>query len=219
MKKVAIILAGCGQKDGSEIQETIAALLVLAQENISWDAFAPNILQANVVDHLNNVSCASENRNVLIESARLVRGKVQDLKSANLSNYDGIIIPGGVGVITNLCNYYSMGINFTLQADFAKFIMLAAKEKIPTVFICIAPIMIPKIYPNKVQMTIGNDPTIIKQMQSLGAVHAECSAAEIVIDQENNVISTPANMVAKDLNEVYQGVRKAILAQRELFYR
>jgi enhancing lycopene biosynthesis protein 2 len=40
MKKVALILSGCGVHDGSEIQETVLSLLALEQANINVDAKA-----------------------------------------------------------------------------------------------------------------------------------------------------------------------------------
>ena len=209
MNKIALILSGCGQHDGSEIQETTLTLLALEQNHIKWEAFAPNIPQVQVIDHSNNKNM-QETRNVLVESARLVRGKIRDLKQADVDNYDAIIIPGGLGVVTNLCDYYTKGVDFTLQDDFKKFISKASKTKIPTAFICIAPVMIPKIYSNSPRMTIGNDVKIADQMRSLGAVHIDCIAEEVVKDHENKIISTPANMVAKNIKQVYQGISKLI---------
>jgi enhancing lycopene biosynthesis protein 2 len=49
-KKIALILSGCGQRDGSEIQETVLSLLALNQANMDVDAFAPNISQEQVFD-------------------------------------------------------------------------------------------------------------------------------------------------------------------------
>ena len=215
MNKVAIILAGCGQNDGSETHETILTLLTLSQENISWDAFAPNIPQALVFDHLHRHH-AKENRNVLVESARLVRGKIRPLNEASPELYDAIIIPGGFGAVSNLCNYSEKGINFTFQLDFENFIFKAAKLKKPIGFICIAPIMIPKIYPNQPKMTIGNDPDMAKQMNFLGARHINCLATEVVIDRENMIVSTPANMNAKNISEVYQGIHKLVQELKNL---
>jgi enhancing lycopene biosynthesis protein 2 len=216
MKKIALILAGCGQQDGSEIQETVLTLLALAQENLSWDAFAPDILQTHVSNHLTKQPMPGEQRNVLTEAARLVRGKINQLTSAKINDYAGVIIPGGLGVVTNLCDYFTKGIDFTLQADVANFLQATAKAKLPTVFICIAPVMIPKIYPNKPKMTLGNDPKLAQQMTTLGAIHIACAADDIVLDETNKIISTPANMVAKNIQEVYQGIHKAIIAQKKL---
>lgn len=46
--------------------------------------FAPNIEQRDVVNHLKG-SPADEKRNVLVESARLARGNIQDLAELKVS--------------------------------------------------------------------------------------------------------------------------------------
>ena len=48
MKKVAVVLTGCGAKDGSEINEAVTLLLALDQHDIEYQAFAPDAYQAEV---------------------------------------------------------------------------------------------------------------------------------------------------------------------------
>lgn len=55
--------------------------------------FAPNTDQMHVVDHLKG-SPTEEKRNVLVESARLARGDIQDLSQLNVKDLDAIIFPG-----------------------------------------------------------------------------------------------------------------------------
>lgn len=55
--------------------------------------FAPNIEQRDVVNHLKG-SPADEKRNVLVESARLARGNIQDLAELKVSEFDAVIFPG-----------------------------------------------------------------------------------------------------------------------------
>ena len=53
MKKVAIILSGCGARDGSEIREAIFAMLALSKNSIKYDCFSVNKKQHIVYDHCN----------------------------------------------------------------------------------------------------------------------------------------------------------------------
>lgn len=55
--------------------------------------FAPNIEQRDVVNHLKG-SPTEEKRNVLVESARLARGNIQDLAELKASEFDAVIFPG-----------------------------------------------------------------------------------------------------------------------------
>lgn len=41
-------------------------------------------------------------RNVLVESARIARGKIQDLKDLKVQDFDAVIFPGGFGAAKNL---------------------------------------------------------------------------------------------------------------------
>jgi enhancing lycopene biosynthesis protein 2 len=46
-----------------------------------------------------------EKRNVLIESARIARGKIHPLSRYNASEYDALISPGGFGAAKNLSTF------------------------------------------------------------------------------------------------------------------
>jgi len=207
--KFALILAGCGQHDGSETHEVILTLLSMAQEDITWDAFAPDIKQRHVINHLTDKKEEGESRDVLKESARLVRGKIKPISEAEIANYDAVIFPGGVGAVANLCDWYNKREDFSFQQDVKRFIDAAVSAKKPMGFICIAPIMIPKIF-KAARLTIGNDQALSKQIAELGSEHVNCEATEVVIDQNHKVVSTPANMVARNINEVYEGIHKLV---------
>ena len=75
MKKFAVILAGCGRKDGSEINEAISLLLSIEQHHCEYQCFAPNRPQSEAIDHLTEKQ-TKEKRNILTEAARLARSKV-----------------------------------------------------------------------------------------------------------------------------------------------
>ena len=70
MKKVAVILSGCGVYDGSEIHEVCAALLAVHRAGAQAVVCAPDVGQMHVVDHLRGEPAADEERSVLVESAR-----------------------------------------------------------------------------------------------------------------------------------------------------
>ena len=43
-----------------------------------------------------------EERNILIESARIARGKIQSLSKLYVKDFDALILPGGFGAAINL---------------------------------------------------------------------------------------------------------------------
>lgn len=71
------------------LYRTVITKLTFPQVKI----FAPNTDQMHVVDHLKG-SPTEEKRNVLVESARLARGDIQDLSELSVKDLDAIIFPG-----------------------------------------------------------------------------------------------------------------------------
>jgi enhancing lycopene biosynthesis protein 2 len=209
MKKFALILSGCGQHDGSETHETILTLLSMDQENVQWEAFAPDVTQHRVVDHTTETVDQQGARSVLKESARLVRGKIKSMTVAKAEDYDAVVFPGGVGAVNTICDWFEKGTEFNFNYQVKKFIDEAVELKKPMGFICIAPMMIPKIY-RAAKLTIGNDKNLAAQIKEMGSEHIDCLACDVVVDSRNKVVSTPANMVASGIDEVYTGIRKLI---------
>jgi enhancing lycopene biosynthesis protein 2 len=213
--KFAIILAGCGQHDGSETHEVITTLLSIEQEHIEWFAFAPDRPQQRVINHVTNEEVGSESRNILTESARLVRGRIKPLDEINLDEFDAVIFPGGFGAVTNWCNWLTQGVNFHIEADIQNVVAAAREKNMPLGFICIAPVMIPKLCANAT-LTIGNDADIAEKITSMGGNHQDCLATDIVIDNTNKIVSTPANMLAQNLVELHTGIHKLVKAVAQL---
>nr|MCD4630308.1 isoprenoid biosynthesis protein ElbB [Proteus mirabilis] len=94
MKKIGVVLSGCGVYDGAEIHETVLTLLSIARSGAQAVCFAPDKAQADVINHLTGEPMA-ETRNVLIEAARITRGNIRPLSQAVSADLDALIVPGG----------------------------------------------------------------------------------------------------------------------------
>jgi len=70
--------------------------------------------------------------------------------------------------------------------------------------------MIALVYGQGSQGTIGTDPDIAAQLTTMGLNHISCPVDDVVIDHDNKVISTPAYMLAGNINEAAQGINKLI---------
>ncbi len=101
-KHVAVLLAGCGVYDGSECTEAVSTILHLERNGCTFDAFAPNKDMAHTVDHTKGEASENPARNVMIESARIVRGVIADVATFDVEKYDAVVIPGGFGAMKNL---------------------------------------------------------------------------------------------------------------------
>ncbi|XP_053792621.1 glutamine amidotransferase-like class 1 domain-containing protein 3, mitochondrial isoform X2 [Vidua chalybeata] len=157
-KRVALVLAGCGVFDGSEIHEASAALVHLSRSGAEVKIFAPNIEQRDVVNHLKG-SPAEEKRNVLVESARLARGNIQDLAELNASEFDAVIFPGGFGVAKNLCSWAVDGKNCTVNEHVNSTLQAFHSAKKPIGLCCISPVLAAKVFPG-CEVTVGQDKNV-----------------------------------------------------------
>ncbi|HSB98102.1 MAG TPA: isoprenoid biosynthesis glyoxalase ElbB [Spongiibacteraceae bacterium] len=212
MTKVAVVLAGCGVYDGSEIHEAVLTLLALDQRGIGYQCFAPNIPQLHVVNHLTGEVAPGETRNVLIEAARIARGKVLDLAEANAADFDALLVPGGFGAAKNLCDFAVKGSTMQVQPDFLRFAQTMHKAGKPIGLICIAPAMAAKIFGAGVECTIGNDAETAAAITAMGGKHIECPVEKAVIDKRNKLVTTPAYMLAQHIGEAAKGIDECVAA-------
>ena len=93
---------------------------------------------------------------------------------------------------------------------------MAAAGK-PLGFICIAPVIAAKVLGSrKVKLTIGNDPETAAALNALGAVHVDAPVDQIVVDEKNKVVSTPAYMLGPSIAPVSAGIEKLVAAVLEM---
>ena len=203
MKKFAVVLAGCGVFDGAEIHEATLTLLAIAQQGASYDIFAPDINQYHVINHLTHKEMA-EKRNVLVESARIARGKISPLSRFNAANYDAIIFPGGFGVAKNLATVAFDGPDAKVNPDVEAAVRAMHRAGKPIGALCIAPAVIAKIL-NGVEVTIGNDPGTISTIKKMGGIHIETTHGEVVVDKKNKIFTTPCYMLDATILQIYEG--------------
>ena len=208
-KKVAIILSGCGVYDGSEIYETTLVMLALDQANVAYQCIAPNIDQMHVLNHMTGEEM-QETRNVLVESARLARGEIIDLADANPDDYAGLIFPGGFGAAKNLSNFAVAGAEMAVNADVATFAQSIHQQKKVVGLICIAPALAPKIFGEGVQCTIGTDADTAAAIDAMGGKHQDCGVDAFYIDEDKNIVTTPAYMLAGRISEAAEGIEKLV---------
>ena len=215
-KRIGVVLSGCGVFDGSEIHEAVCTLLAIDRNGAEAICMAPD-MELNEVDHLTGKETGAK-RNVLVESARIARGKIKNIAEVKAADLDALIFPGGFGAAKNLCTFAFKGAEATIQPDVARLLKDMATAKKPIGAICIAPALIAatlgKDYAPKV--TIGNDSGTAGAINLTGSTHVECPVTEFVIDRENKIVSTPAYMLAGCISEAAVGIEKAVKAVIDL---
>ena len=204
MKKVAVVLTGCGAKDGSEINEAVTLLLALDQHDIEYQAFAVDAYQAEVCNHVTGRR-AEERRNMMVESARIVRGNILPMTNFKADDYDALFFPGGFGAAKNIFTYAYDGINFKVNKDVEKAIIDIHAQGKPIGAMCISPLMVAKVIGN-VNVTMGSDECQqAKEIEQMGCKHTATTHGGVAIDKENKIYTTPCFMLDATLKDIYQG--------------
>lgn len=214
MKKIAVILSGCGVYDGSEIHESTLTILAISKLGAKYNIYAPNIEQFHVVNHLTG-EVMNEKRNVLIEAARISRGNIKPLNELNVNNYDAVILPGGYGAAKNLSNFATDGVNLVVNSELQKVIVEFNNKSKPIGALCIAPVIIAKIIKGA-ELTIGNDNATADVLNSLGATHKESRVDEITVDLSKKIVTTPCYMLDSNISNIYLGIEKLVAKIIEL---
>lgn len=211
MAKVAVILAGCGFLDGSEVHESVLTLLALAQRNHEVRCFAPDIPQRRVVNHLTGEE-VEESRNVLVEAARIARGEISPLQELDVSQFDAIMLPGGFGAALNLSDYALKQENCSVDPDLRRVITQAHKAKLPIGATCITPAPLAKIFQDitPVVMTLGSSADSSKQLECMGMKAKSATVYEMIADEENKVYTTPCYMEPPNLAGMFEGICKVV---------
>ena len=212
MKKIGVVLAGCGAQDGAEIHESVITLLALDRANVETIIMAPDMNQFHVINHLKG-GTMDPARNILVEASRIARGNIVPVGTISGNQLDALVFPGGTGMAKNIFDYSMTGPDCIVIKDVERLVMEILKDNKPIGAICIAPVMIAKVLQNmgrKGLVTGGYNQQISLDINAMGIEVQKVGPEDIVIDHDNKIISTPAYVEAKSIREVAIGIEKLI---------
>lgn len=211
MVNVAVVLSGCGHKDGSEIREAVITLLALDRAGAKVQIFAPAINQHHVVNHLTGDTSYTETRNVLVESARIARGDIQELSKAKVEDFDALVLPGGFGAAINLSNVAltTDPAQVTVIPELKALIMDFLTIRKPIGAICISPAVLVAAVREaaKPTVTVGDNAELIT---NLGGHHIVCDTDAMCYDAAHHIASCSAYMRQDTISHVAEGIEKVI---------
>lgn len=215
MPRIGIVLSGCGVYDGAEIHEAVLSMYYLKKYGNELLIMAPNVDQAHVVNHLTGAEAQGQKRNVLEESARIARGNIVDTATVSAKDFDALVFPGGFGAAKNLVSFAFDGADCSILPDIKRLIKETVDAKKPLAAVCIAPVVVARALEDsgiKAKLTIGNDEATAAAINAMGAEHIESPVKEVLIDTHHNIITNPAYMLAADIAEVGEAVKKTMQA-------
>lgn len=218
MKKVAVILSGCGYLDGSEIRESVLTLLALDTANIEYQIFAPDEPLFHVIDHASGEINMIERRNILQEAGRIARGEISSLDQLNENEFDGLLLPGGFGVAKNLSTFAFKGAEARVHSTVASILKAFHQNKKPIGAICISPALLALTFGDlRPNITLGSDVNTAKEIEKTGSIHHVCQTSSCVVDKQNLFVTTPAYMDDQaGLKDVFLGIKSLVNAMTTL---
>lgn len=213
MKKIAVILSGCGNRDGSELQESLSLLLAIDRRGWQYQCFAPEGL-FEVVPHI-DVQDEEEEGTVLdifVESARIARGNLLPLEEYRPADYDALALPGGMGAARNLSTFAFDGPRMEVMDSVQDAILETYRAHKPVVAMCIAPMVLAKVLGRyEVELTLGPDDNQASQVaKGFGCRVQACGPTDVCVDSEHKVLTTPAYMAATHISEIFDGAANMV---------
>lgn len=215
MKPIAVVLAGSGRADGSEIHESVSVLVHLSRHGVAYQCFAPDQPQADVIDHATGKPMP-ESRNCLAEAARISRGDIRDIRSLHAADFAAVIFPGGYGAAKNLCSFATEGAACTVQPHVARVLKEFRDASKPIGLICIAPVLAAAVFGREMRqacsITLGADAgnDAAAAAKTMGAVHVARPVTEALVDAANRIVTTPAYMCDATPFEVFTGIGRLV---------
>lgn len=208
MKKFAVVLAGCGVYDGAEIHEATMTLYAIKKLGAEYEIFAPDVEQHHVINHITGQEM-EQKRNVLVESARIARGKISALTAYKAADFDALIFPGGFGVAKNLCSFAFDGADCKVNAEVAEAIQNTHNAGKPIGALCISPVLLAKVL-GKGSLTIGKDAGTAKTVEAMGSTHQCTSHGEVVVDEKLKLFTTPCYMLDASIVDIADGAKNIV---------
>lgn len=223
MKKIAVILSGCGNRDGSELQESLSLLLAIDRRGWQYQCFAPEgyfevVPHVDVVDEEEEGTVLDvEQRDIFVESARIARGNILPLSDYHASDYDALALPGGMGAARNLSTFAFDGPNMTVIDGVTDALLETYRAKKPIMAMCIAPMVLARVFGKYgAHLTLGaDDNAAAMTAKGFGCQVEACKPTEICVDEENKIITTPAYMVATRISEIFDGAENMVAKLEE----
>lgn len=224
MKKanIAVLLAGCGVYDGSEIHEAVLSLLAIAEAGANYQCVAPDKVQYHTINHLNGET-ETQNRNVIQEAARIARGEIKALGSINYEHYDALIIPGGFGAAKNLNQWAISGTEGEIDPEVKAMILHFVGAKKPIGAMCMGPTVVAKALAGSsfhAKLTVGSTDApspydisgISAGMAALGAQPEMRLKTEITIDQTLKIVTAPCYMMEAAITDIRINTKQLVEA-------
>jgi enhancing lycopene biosynthesis protein 2 len=223
---IGVLLSGNGVYDGAEIQEAVLSLLAI--DEMGWKAVCISVdkPQHHVINHLTG-EVMDESRNMLVEAARIARGAITPIDAISPADIDALIIPGGFGSAKNFSTWAFDGPAGTILPEVKLLLVNLVNVGKPIVALCVSPVVVAKAFEGSTihpALSSGSsaEPSpydihgFNAGLEQTGAVAAERTIREVLVDPANRIICAPCYMMEARITEIHANIKQALRALNEL---
>lgn len=220
MKKIGVLLSGCGVYDGAEIHESVFTMLAIQEAGAEYICISVNKPQHHVVNHLTGEEM-KESRNMMIEAARIARGNVKDITEVDPADIDALVIPGGFGSAKNFTSWAFEGPEGMVLPEVKLLVVNMINIGKPVCALCVSPVVVSKALEDSdihATMTLGtteeSSPYDIQRfsdgIKQTGVEPVFKTVKEVQVDTVNRIVSAPCYMMDANMIEVRNNIKSAI---------
>ena len=222
MIRAGILLSGLGYADGSDIEETVLTALFLSESGAETVFTAPDRPQREIRDYRSSRTVGGE-RHILAESSRIARTVMRPVDRIEPIELEVLIIPGGLGVLSNLCDFSSRGENCTVDEGVRRLVGGMVRRKRPVGAISHGIILLARILKSRQgispTLTFGNDAQMSGHIQLFGGTPIPTRADEALVDEQNRLVSTAGAASGAKLALLAEGIQNLVRGTLELVHR
>ncbi|NKD76871.1 isoprenoid biosynthesis protein ElbB [Haematospirillum sp. H1815] len=202
--RVAVVLSGCGVRDGVGTHEPVLTLLTLVRHGAIPRCFAPDVKETEEERAVPVVG-----RSVQMESARIARGSVTSLSEFQAADYDAVMFPGVFGVVTDLPTFSTQGADIPVDPDVGRCIRDAHAAGLPIGALCMPPAVLSRILGQGVDLAVVESNAVEQRQED---TENPVKVDVIALDPGNRVVTTPDDMFEATVERVGNAVDNVVQA-------
>lgn len=202
--RVAVVLSGCGVRDGVGTHEPVLTLLTLVRHGAIPRCFAPDVKETEEERAVPVVG-----RSVQMESARIARGSVTSLSEFHAADYDAVMFPGVFGVVSDLPTFSTQGADIPVDPDVGRCIRDAHAAGLPIGALCMPPAVLSRILGQGVDLAVVESNAVEQRQED---TENPVKVDVIALDPGNRVVTTPDDMFEATVERVGNAVDNVVQA-------
>ncbi|MEE9553361.1 MAG: hypothetical protein V3W18_03595 [candidate division Zixibacteria bacterium] len=144
----------------------------------------------------------------------LSRQQDVDIEDVKATGIEGLIVPGGIRIFNNLCDFEDVGAALKVDDGFKNLLKNVYRLEKPIGALGEAALLVTKalqgITKSGLVVTVGNDPKIQGGIEKCGAQAVVTRPGEVVLDETNKIITSGGELGTRRAKDIYSSCENLI---------